>query len=119
MQFSGPHIAHFGKPLLFLLFPTLLYLILGYHLFHKSPILAFNDSPTYAQAANFPLLSKHFWASNRPFTTPLIFKLFANQYLSVTHFYLIVSFLAWSSLGLTVWLVAKTAFFKYLSYWLI
>jgi hypothetical protein len=75
------------------------------------PVRDFRDTASYAAAAELPLTSLQFWAGERPFTLPLLFKLMgvnSQNYKTLPSMTAVaaaqawISVLGWAILGLTI-----------------
>ncbi len=75
------------------------------------PVRDFRDTTSYAAAAEIPLTSLQFWAGERPFTLPLLFKMVgvnSQNYKTLPAMTAVaeaqawISILCWAILGLTV-----------------
>jgi len=81
----------------------------SYHSFY--PIKGYRDTTSYTGTADKPLTSLEFWAGERPFTLPLLFKLlgvnsqnYNNQpaMAAVAESQTWISILCWTVLGLSI-----------------
>lgn len=77
-----------------------LYLFVRAGSFLYTPVRV-TDTPTYEQVSAVSLLSTDFWAGARPFTVPLLWKLFGDDHLRIVA-HLTLSIVAWLALAAAV-----------------
>jgi hypothetical protein len=77
-----------------------LYLFVRAGSFVYTPVRV-TDTPTYEQVSAASLLSSDFWAGARPFTVPMLWKLFADDHVRIVA-HLTLSIVAWLALAAAV-----------------
>ncbi|MDF1499252.1 MAG: hypothetical protein P1P76_02140 [Anaerolineales bacterium] len=86
-----------------------IFLLIKWRIFQLDQPRIFFDTTSYTLAADNPILSKSFWASSRPITIPLFYKLFGLidevytipefAFVRFTYFQLFLSTISWVALG--------------------
>lgn len=86
----------------------------------------FPDTKSYAIVADAPLFQKPFWAHERPFTYPLLFKALGirgefylipeDAFSKATLFQIAFSIVCWTSLGLSIALTIKSRWLKWIAF---
>lgn len=104
----------------------LLFVFVKIQIFNLDQDRIFPDTKSYAIVADAPLFQKLFWAHERPFTYPLLFKALGIQgelhlipedtFRRATLFQVAFSILCWTSLGLSIALTIKTSWLKWFAF---
>ena len=100
----------------------LVFIILKIQVFNLDQEGLFPDTRTYALVADAPLFQKAFWAHMRPFTYPLILKVFGirgdfylippDAFEPLTIFQMALAIICWATLGITITWTVRVRWLK-------
>lgn len=111
---------------LFYLGVSALFVFLKWRIFHLDQPRIFFDTTSYALTADMPIFSRAFWASSRPITIPLFYKLFGLRgevytiaepaFIRFTYFQGVISTISWVSLAAVLASALRALWLRLIAY---